>query len=86
MSFESNDLHLWQSLLNKRDEKSEYQHYLVANSKFSDLTWPIRMVRQRRLIRKSTYSTRSHSADLLLDMPNLSKDWSEFEMLNILKN
>lgn len=40
----------------------------------SDVEWPLRMIRQRQLARKSNHNTQNLVADLL-DMPDLSNDW-----------
>lgn len=48
-------------------------------NKGEDMKWPVRMVNQRRLARKSIPKTRI--ADLLLDMPNLSHNWSMLKTL-----
>lgn len=75
MSLEFNGGHLLRRLMNERDE-NEYQQRLI-DSQNSELTWPIRMVRQRLLARKKSNHTNKYlTADLLLDMPNLTNDWS----------
>lgn len=79
MSLEFYGGHLLRNLSNEHDE-DEYQNYLIG-SQISDLTWPIRMVRQRLLARKSNHTNKNFAADLLLDMPNLTHDWSTLNKL-----
>uniref|UniRef100_A0A2S2PQ52 Protein cortex n=1 Tax=Schizaphis graminum TaxID=13262 RepID=A0A2S2PQ52_SCHGA len=75
MSLESIGGHLLRHVLNQRNNGSD-KIDLSTVYRDVDLTWPIRMVGQRRLARKSNHATKkSLVADLLLDMPNLSNDW-----------
>ncbi|XP_025198394.1 uncharacterized protein LOC112596804 [Melanaphis sacchari] len=75
MSLESTDGHLLRHVLNKRNNDADKLD-LVTVYRDVDLTWPIRMVGQRRLARKFNHiNKKSLAADLLLDMPNLSNDW-----------
>lgn len=61
-----------------QDEHNRYRNSFAAanGAEFSDMSWPTRMVQQRHAARKSNY-TKTLTADLLLDMPNLSNHWSE---------
>ncbi|XP_022172925.1 uncharacterized protein LOC111035564 [Myzus persicae] len=75
MSLESIGGHLLRHVLNKRKNGTD-ETDLVTMYRDTNLTWPIRMVSQRRLARKFNHATsKSLVADLLLDMPNLSNDW-----------
>lgn len=60
------------------EEHDRYRNGFAAadSADFSDMTWPTRMVQQRHAARKFNY-TKTLTADLLLDMPNLSNHWSE---------
>lgn len=79
MSLRLNCGHLLEPLIYAWKDKKHHcdiENYL---NKDEDMKWPIRMVNQRRLARKSV--TKTPIADLLLDMPNLSNNWSMFKML-----
>ncbi|XP_060857498.1 uncharacterized protein LOC132935066 [Metopolophium dirhodum] len=75
MSLDSIGGHLLRDVLNKRKHGTD-EADLMTIYRDANMTWPIRMVCQRRLARKFNHATsKSLVADLLLDMPNLSNDW-----------
>lgn len=76
MSLEYNGGHL---LRYTGVQNGDGHQYLFTNFQIDDsITWPIRMVRERHVARKTYCATKKLSADLLLDMPNLSNNWSMF--------
>lgn len=82
MSLESIGGHLLRHVLNKRKSGTD-EADLVTIYRDANLTWPIRMVGQRRLARKFNHAhNKLLIADLLLDMPNLSNDWSKSRTIN----
>lgn len=76
MSFEYNGGHLLRYIGVHGDDG--YQQFLIDSQVDYNITWPLRVVRERHLARKMYCATRKLSADILLDMPNLSSDWSMF--------
>lgn len=81
MSLKLNGGHLLGPLINAWQVKKHPRDIESYLNNDEDMKWPIRMVDQRRLARKSVTKT-LNIADLLLDMPNLSNNWSMFKMLS----
>lgn len=79
MSLRLDGGHLLGPLMNARKYEKYHRNIESYLNKDEDMKWPIRMANQRRLARKSVAKTLV--ADLLLDMPNLSHNWSMFKML-----
>lgn len=74
MSFELDGGYLLGSMSRPSHDEKDFRNQII-HLRDDELTWPIRMVRERRLARKSGYFTKNLGTDLLLDMPNLSNDW-----------
>lgn len=55
--------------------KTHVRHDGIGAGADSDAGWPVRMVRQRMLARKSDRNAKDIFPDILLDMPDLSNDW-----------
>lgn len=84
ISSEDNGGHLLYPLLvgNKHKEFSDQRHF--TNSQ-DDMTWPTRMVQRRHFARKFNHISKTLDADQMLEMPNLSDDWSMLiTLLNII--
>ncbi|VVC27123.1 WD40/YVTN repeat-like-containing domain,WD40 repeat, conserved site [Cinara cedri] len=74
MSPELNGGHLLRHLRTAADDENGYKHRLAAAAS-DNLAWPVRMVGQRSLARKTNVNSPTYAADLLLDMPNLTDCW-----------
>lgn len=81
LSLEFCGSHILPRVLDNVQRKIEYLRYEINPDMDSDMGWPIRMVRQRLLARKSNHNTKNFVADTLLDMPDLSNDWGTLSFL-----
>lgn len=76
ISLAFNNGHLLKPLLGTNEQNKYNQRCLNTNTKNNDMTWPIRMVHHRHFARKLNHNPKTFDADQMLDMPNLSDDWS----------